>query len=118
MPIIVAGRLEFEGDICAEIIRGGRDHIRASRAEPGCAAYDWAVDPLEPGVMHVFESWESEAALGAHFRDPSYTAMRAHLERYPMTGFDIKLYKAGEVEPVYTAEGQPRDAIFGVRIGG
>ena len=44
--------------------------------------------------------------------------MRAHLETFPMTGFDVKLYRADEVEPVYTAEGFPRGTIFGVRIDG
>lgn len=118
MRVLIAGRLKFDGDICADIIKGGREHIIASRAEQGCVAYDWSVDPLEPGVMHVFEEWESEAALGAHFRDPSYQAMRAHLETFPLTGFDVKLYRGDEVEPVYTAEGFPRDRIFGVWIGG
>lgn len=119
MRIIVAGRLQFAGgDVCAAIIRGGAAHIAGSRAEDGCVAYDWSVDPLEPGTLHVFEEWESEAALGAHFRDPSYLAMRAHLESYEITGFDVKLYSAAGVEPVYTEEGQPRDSIFGVWLGG
>lgn len=118
MRIIVAGTLAFEGDICAEIIRGGRDHIAASRKEAGCVAYNWAVDPLDIGTIHVFEEWESEEALGQHFRDPSYQAMRAHLETFTMTGFDVKIYRVGEVEPVYNAEGFPRDAIFGVDIQG
>lgn len=118
MRILIAGRIEFEGDICAGIITGGREHILASRQEKGCIAYDWSVDPLEPGVLHVFEEWESETDLGAHFRDPSYQAMRAHLETFPMTGFDVKLYRADEVEPVYSAEGFPRATIFGVRIDG
>lgn len=117
MRIIIAGHLEFAGgDICGEIVRGGAAHIAASRAEAGCVAYDWSVDPLEPGILHVFEEWESEAALGGHFRDPSYHAMRAHLESYELTGFDVKLYSIAGIEPVYDENGQPRDTIFGVRI--
>ncbi|MFA7440127.1 MAG: antibiotic biosynthesis monooxygenase [Sphingomonadaceae bacterium] len=117
MRVIVAGTLQFDGDICADIIRDGREYILASRAEIGCVAYNWSADPLEPGLMHVFEEWTSEAALGAHFRDASYQAMRAHLGQYPMTGFAVQLYRASEVEPVYTDDGQPRDRIFGVWIG-
>lgn len=117
MRIIIAGRLQFAGgDICREIVRGGAAHIADSRAEAGCVAYDWSVDPLEPGTIHVFEEWESEAALGSHFRDPSYLAMRAHLESYELTGFDVKLYSIAGVEPVYDENGQPRAEIFGVPI--
>jgi quinol monooxygenase YgiN len=115
--ILIAGTLDFAGgDVCAEIIRGGADHIAESRKEAGCIAYDWAADPLRPGRLHVFESWESEAALGAHFRHASYLAMRAHLEAQEITGFDVKLYSVAGIEPVYTEQGQPRDAIFGVSI--
>ncbi|KRB86764.1 antibiotic biosynthesis monooxygenase [Sphingomonas sp. Root710] len=116
MRIIVAGWLRFDGCDCAEIIRGGGRHIAESRAEEGCIAYDWAVDPLEPSKINVFEAWGSPQALGGHFRHASYRAMRAHLETFPMTGFDVKLYSVAGVEPVYTAEGQPRDAIFGISI--
>lgn len=118
MRIIVAGHLKFAGgDICAEIVRGGAAHIAASRAEAGCVAYDWSVDPLEPGTLRVFEEWDSEAALGRHFQDPSYLAMRMHLESHDLTGFDVKLYSIAGVEPVYDDQGRPRDTIFGVRIG-
>lgn len=117
MGIIVAGWLTFDGCDCMRIIREGEAHILSSRQEAGCIAYDWAVDPLEPGKIHVFEEWESPQALGAHFRDPSYLAMRAHLDGFPMTGFDVRLYSIDGAEPVYTPAGQPRDTIFGVWIG-
>lgn len=119
MRILIAGRLRFAGgDICADIVRRAAAFIADSRSEPGCIAYDWSVDPLEAGVLHIFEEWESEVALGGHFRHPSYIAMRAHLESHEIVGFDVKLYSASGVEPVYTEEGRPRDRIFGVWIGG
>ena len=114
--VLIAGRLRFDGASCAEIIRGGADHILASRREPGCIAYDWSVDSIDPAAICVFEEWSSEAALGDHFRDPSYLAMRSHLESFTIIGFDVKLYGVAGIEPVYTAEGRPRDEIFGVRI--
>jgi quinol monooxygenase YgiN len=117
MRIVVAGTLSYEGADCAEIIRGGRDHILASREEKGCVAYNWAVDPLESATIHVFEEWESPEALGTHFRDASYMAMRDHLGQFPMSGFDVRIYSASGVEPIYTDEGMPRDTIFGIFIG-
>ncbi|HEX7784053.1 MAG TPA: antibiotic biosynthesis monooxygenase [Sphingobium sp.] len=116
MRILIAGHLLFEGQDCAAIIEGGRTFIEASRAEQGCIAYNWSVDPLAPGTIHVFEEWESETDLGAHFRDPSYLAMRAHLERSRLTGFDVSIYSANGKEAVYDEEGQPRSMIFGVPI--
>lgn len=116
MRILIAGHLVFDGQDCAAIIREGRDFIEASRLEKGCIAYNWSVDPLLPSTIHVFEEWASEAALGAHFRDPSYLSMRSHLESFNLTGFDVSLYSANGKEAVYTDEGQPRTVIFGVSI--
>jgi len=120
MRIIVAGWLRFAGDekTCAEIIVSGADHIAAAREETGCTAYNWAVDPLEPGQMHVYEEWESEEALLQHFADPPYADMRSHLERYELTGFHVQLYTAAGIEPVYADDGWPRKEIFGVTLAG
>jgi quinol monooxygenase YgiN len=116
--VLIAGTMDFAGgDVCAEIIRGAAVPINESRKERGCIAYDWAADPLVPGRLHVFESWESEVALGAHFRHSSYRAMVAHLEAHEMIGFDVKLYSVAGIEAVLTEDGQHRDAIFGVKIG-
>jgi quinol monooxygenase YgiN len=44
--------------------------VNASRAEPGCLAYAYAEDMQERGLVRVNESWESRAALSAHFETP------------------------------------------------
>jgi len=118
MRIIVAGTLRFAGDdaLCGEIIRGGAAHIASSREEQGCTAYNWAVDPLDPGLIHVYEEWESERALLGHFAHSSYAAMRDHLGRYELTGFAVHIYAATGVEPVYDEDGWPRREIFGVTL--
>jgi quinol monooxygenase YgiN len=118
MRIIVAGTLRFAGDqdACAEIIRSGRDYIAASREEDGCAAYNWAVGPIDPGLIHVFEEWEEERALLRHFAHSSYKAMREHLESYELTGFAVQMYSSAGIEPVYDPDGQPRPEIFGVSL--
>ncbi|KQM19382.1 putative quinol monooxygenase [Novosphingobium sp. Leaf2] len=118
MRIVVAGWLRYAGDMqtCNEIILGAREHILASRAETGCAAYTWAVDPLEPGVIQVFEEWDSEVDLLRHFQDPSYAAMRDHLGQWEITGFGVQLYSAAGIEPVYDENGVARREIFGVSL--
>jgi quinol monooxygenase YgiN len=41
--------------------------VMATRAEPGCVKYAYASEPGDPGLIHVSEVWESQAALDAHF---------------------------------------------------
>lgn len=118
MRIIVAGWLTYPGgtQTCTEIITGGAAHIASSRAEEGCVAYNWAVDPLEPGKIHVYEEWESEKALLRHLQHDSYAAMRNHLGQWELTGFGVLVYSVNGIEPIYDDNGQPRREIFGVTL--
>ena len=42
------------------------DHIRLTRAEPGCLQFDVDEDPARPGVFHVSERFRDTAAFEAH----------------------------------------------------
>ena len=39
--------------------------LAASRAEPGCLRYSYAVDVLDEGLVHVVEAWADRDALAA-----------------------------------------------------
>ena len=41
--------------------------VAATRAEPGCVKYAYAPERGDPGLIHVSEVWDSQAALDAHF---------------------------------------------------
>ena len=49
--------------------------------EPGCLVYCFAADPCRDDLIQVYELWESEAALAAHFEHRNYHDMRAMLGR-------------------------------------
>lgn len=64
--IIVAGTFEVAPEEREAFIRRREDAMRISRAEPGCLDYAFMADPLEPGVVKLYERWESADALAAH----------------------------------------------------
>ncbi|HEX7821379.1 MAG TPA: putative quinol monooxygenase [Sphingobium sp.] len=56
--------------------------VASSRAEDGCMDYCyveacWAEDVLDPGLIHVRESWGDRAALDAHFASAHIVGWRA-----------------------------------------
>ena len=53
--------------------------MRASRAEPGCLDYTYALDVADPCLMRVLERWESWQALETHFAQPHMAPWRAAL---------------------------------------
>jgi quinol monooxygenase YgiN len=82
VKLIVAGTVRAPADN----VEGLRPHmakmVAASRAEHGCLAYGYAEDVAEPGLIHVFEAWEGQAALDAHFATPHMAAWRAAWPRF------------------------------------
>jgi quinol monooxygenase YgiN len=47
--------------------------------EPGCLVYCFAADPCQDDLIQVYELWESEEALAAHFLHQNYFDMRTML---------------------------------------
>ncbi|MEX1250392.1 MAG: putative quinol monooxygenase [Hyphomonas sp.] len=68
--------------------------IRASRAEPGCIDYAYAVDVLDPGLVRVTERWETRAALTAHFAAAHMATWRSFSPQLGITDRSLRLYEA------------------------
>jgi quinol monooxygenase YgiN len=80
---------------------------RATREdEPGCLAYCFAADPVEPTRIQVYELWTDAARLAEHFTHPNYAAMVDVLRT--SGGFvrsENRLYAAEDRGPVYDEAG-------------
>ena len=73
--------------------------IAASRAEPGCRLYAYAEDVLEPGLIHVSETWTDRAALDRHFASDHIAQWRAAWPSLGITDRRLSLYEVGDPEP-------------------
>lgn len=98
MTLILAGSIR----IAPERLEALRPHLAAqvagSRGEPGCLAYALTEDPLDPGLIRVFEHFIDEAALAFHRASPHMAAWRAacaELGVYErrMSSFDVSAYR-------------------------
>jgi quinol monooxygenase YgiN len=50
------------------------EHVRRSRAEPGCLQHGVSIDAEDPLTLVFYEEWEDRAALEAHFQVPESLA--------------------------------------------
>jgi quinol monooxygenase YgiN len=64
--VIVQGVFVVEPAERDRFIEGGKDGMRASRAEEGCLEYVYAADPLDPARVVLSERWESMDLLQQH----------------------------------------------------
>ena len=73
--------------------------MRASEAEDGCDTYLMMADPLDPGRVRIFERWQSEEALAAHFAEP-HCQFGAAMGGLGVTGSDVVKYQISSSGPL------------------
>ena len=64
--VIVAGTIEVDPDQRDAFLQGRADSILTTRKEPGCVEYSFSADANDPGLIRIFEIWESGDALQTH----------------------------------------------------
>jgi quinol monooxygenase YgiN len=96
--VVVIGTFRIPAERRAEARPAFARILAASRAEPGCLAYAYGEDVLEPGLFHVSEKWESLEALKAHFETPHMAAWRRERDALDMTEREVKAYAVSSEE--------------------
>lgn len=98
--LIVAGTFQVDPASRAAFLAGREEMMARSRAEPGCITYVYSADPLEPGLVHLFERWESADALAAHL-----AAMSSHprpTDGVTVIAREIQQYEIANFGPIGT----------------
>jgi len=90
--LIVAGTLEIEPEYRDALFEALAPMVEATRAEPGCQAYAFSMDPDDPSLVHLFERWDDQASLDAHFASEHMAAWQAKAADLPFRGRDIAKY--------------------------
>ncbi len=90
--IIIAGTIQMDPTGVDEAMEAAVVCMRATHQEDGNLAYVFSVDPIEPGLVHVYEKWADDDALGSHFGTPHMTEFQAKMGGFGITGMDIKKY--------------------------
>ena len=79
--------------------------------EPGCLVYCFAADPCQDDLIQVYELWESEEALAAHFLHQNYFDMRTMLGEGGLKSAVSRKHRIDASAPVYGPDHTP-SAVF------
>lgn len=90
--LIVAGTIEIDPDHRDALFEAVAPMVEATRAESGCQAYVFSPDPADPAVVHLYELWDDQAALDAHFASEHMAAWQARAADLPFRGRNITKY--------------------------
>jgi quinol monooxygenase YgiN len=112
--IVVAATIDYADQASrdAAVAASASVQLATRTDEPGCHAYCFAADPSVPTRIQVYELWEDEGSLAAHFTHPNYLQMREVLGAHGITRAWNRMYEVGRNEPVYGPNGQIRTRFF------
>jgi len=96
--IIIAGTITINPDRRQEAIQAALQMAEATQAERGCLAYQFYADLQEPNTFFIFEEWETEEALAAHFQSEHMKAFQAQLPQFVAGQPQIKQYQVSSAE--------------------
>jgi quinol monooxygenase YgiN len=75
--------------------------------EPGCLVYCFAADPVQEDLIQVYELWQDEASLAAHFEHPNYHTMRELLNGAGLASAVSRKLRIDATAPVYGPDRRP-----------
>ena len=113
--ILIAGTISFSSRrVRDEAVAACVDMQQSTRdTEPGCLAYSFAADSGVDHLVQVYELWEDEASLAAHFEHPNFAGMKQLLSQFERIGASgVQKFRCDLAEPVYDSERRPRADFF------
>ena len=82
--------MEAMADLC-------RTMVEETVKEPACITYAFSQDFSEPGLVRIFEAWESQEGLDAHFATPHMAAFQQGMAALSPKGTIANKYMVSEV---------------------
>lgn len=81
-----------DAPISDALIDAARTLATATRAEPGCIAYNIGLDVEGASALRLSETWRDMTSLRAHFSTPHMAAFRRILDREPGVRTEIDVF--------------------------
>ncbi len=98
--LIVAGSITFDPAHHEVAEAAATTMMEATMAEPGCQNYVFSVQFGSPSTIQVFEVWDSEEDLKAHFAMPHMADFQAAIAGIGISGRDLMKYQVSSSEPM------------------
>lgn len=105
--IVISGFMQFHPDDRAAMLEAFGPIQAATRAEePGCRQYAFSADPLDDVTVLIYEHWEDQASLEAHFAHPNFVKAGKTIGGFRRTGGSMKKYHVDAEAPIVGADGK------------
>ena len=99
--IVIRGSIPIDPAMRDRAISAMSEMSMASEAEAGCVTYRFSFDIREPDTVLLFEEWESEAALAAHFSAPHMATFQSDLQDVVQGEPSVLRYEVSSKGPLH-----------------
>jgi quinol monooxygenase YgiN len=98
--IVIAGHVALDPAQHEKAVAAAREMMRETRRERGCISYTFSADLEEPGRFRIFEEWESDEALRAHFTAPHMASFQKAVGGLGVREMKVQRYEVSKVGPL------------------
>ena len=98
--IVIAGHVVLDPNQREAAATAAREMMSETRKEAGCISYAFSADLDQPGRFLVFEEWESDEALRAHFGSPHMARFQKAVGGLGVREMKVQRYEVSKVGPV------------------
>jgi quinol monooxygenase YgiN len=98
--IVIAGNVSLDPAQREKAVAAASEMMRDTRTEPGCISYTFSADLEVPGRFLIFEEWESDEALRAHFAAPHMARFQKAAGGLGVREMKVQRYEVAKVGPV------------------
>jgi quinol monooxygenase YgiN len=88
--LVVAGTIVIDPAKRLEAEAAFEKMRAATLKEPGCITYQAYFDRTDPGIIFMFEKWENEEALTAHFSTPHMADFGGAMGTFGVKATDVR----------------------------
>jgi quinol monooxygenase YgiN len=98
--LVIAGSVRIDAGVRDELIGTAIDVVRELRKQVGCTHVAVSADLEDPSVLHLFQTWDSPAALMANIGSPEIAAIRDVVGKLGIREMSILRYDVDSVATI------------------
>ena len=98
--LVLAGSVRIDPAKRNDVVAATIEVMQETRQLPGCISFVFSADLEDPGVLHVFQEWESPEALERHLTSPRVEAARLRLGSLGVREVAVQRYAIHSVGPI------------------
>ena len=98
--LVIAGHIEIDPANRDTAIAAAVTVMEETAKEAGCISYTFSSDLSDPGCFRIFEEWESQEALDAHFTTPHMAVFQGKIGDLGVKSMKVQKYQVSSVGPL------------------